>query len=476
MNKACWFSCLLLLGLAEHVGARQAGRLEVCTQHPYYFRDGNRHIVLVGVSDRALFSIWRNDKGFCWQRYLEDLALHHLNYVRQDVCGWGALAASVDYPAQFSNPAWPFVRPGPGIAIDGKPKFDLTKFEQSYFDRRLKPFLKEAGRHGIYVELTLFEGFNRTSFAESLYADRNNINQLRLHYKEVASDKALDNPHLMAIQHAYVDKVLAETAEFGNIIYEVANETGQARWVAHFTDYIHKHSKHPRQLVSAGEQSTSFNPCTGANDIIVKHRGGGGLYATDTDIDNHHRALLRFRVGKPVIHNEYFLFANRSTDDVDFVRKMMWGDFTAGGHSNFFDFTFWRGTGKTPNDGLASRSPPPEILRAGKHLLDFLTENNVNFWTMAPHDELAVVRGKKEAYVFTLAQPGHTYICYVLGDGQVRLNLRLVDGPFTAGWYDPKRGESVTPVQHIHGKESCLFHSPVFEQDIVLFVRRSPNL
>ncbi|MHC4564267.1 MAG: hypothetical protein ACYTE3_00755 [Planctomycetota bacterium] len=472
MNRACWFSCLLSPLLAGLAGAGQAGRLEVCPQHPHYFRDGDRHVVLVGVSDRALFTIWQNEKGFSWQRYLADLADHHINYVRQDVFSWGKLLAPVHYPAQFSNPAWPFARTGPGLAIDGRPKFDLTKFEQSYFDERIRLFLREAARGGIYVELTLFEGFSRASFAESLYADRNNVNQLRLNYKEVTADNALDNPRLMAIQHAYVDKVLAETTEFGNIIYEIANETGGARWIAHFTDYIHKHPKHPQQLVSAGEQSTSFDPRTGANDVVVKHRGGGGLYATDTDIGNHHRTLLRFRVNKPVIHNEYFLFANRSTDDVDFVRKMMWADFTAGGHSNFFDFTFWRGTGKALNDGLPSRSPPPEILGAGEHLLGFLVENNVEFWTMTPHDELAAVEGKNKADVFTLARPGQAYICYVLGDGQVHLNLHLVDGPFAATWYDPKRGEFVTRVQHGYDRKNRSFHSPAFKQDIVLFVWR----
>ena len=91
---------------------------------------------------------------------------------------------------------------------------------------------------------------------------------------------------------------------------------------------------------------------------------------------------------------------------------------------------------------------------------------------MAPHDELAAVEGKNKAHVFTLARPGHAYICYVLGDGQVCLNLRLVDGPFAASWYDPKRGEFATPVQHGRGRENCSFHSPVLEQDIVLFVWR----
>lgn len=468
-------SYLLLFWSMVAVAASQAGRLEICPQHPYYFRDGDCHVVLVGVSDRSLFTIWQNNKGFSWRKYLGELADHHLNYVRQDVFSWGTLLAPVHYPAQFSNPAWPFIRPGPGMAIDGRPKFDLTKFDQSYFEERLKPFLREAETRGIYVELTLFEGFHSSGFAESLYAEANNINLPGLQPADVTSDIALSNPGLMAIQHAYVDKVLAETAEFGNVIYEIANETGGKQWVAHLIEYIHHHPMHPCRLVSAGEQTSAFDPRTGTNDIVVKHRGGAGLYATDADVYNHHLALLRFRVGKPVIHNEYFLFANRSTDDVNFPRKMMWADFTAGGHSNFFDFAFWRGTGRTVNEGQPSRMPPSEILSGGQYLLSFLTENKVKFWAMSPHDELAVVKGKNKPCIFTLARPGEEYVCYVLGDGPLTIELRPMEGSFTARWYDPKGGRFLCSVRRVQGEGRCVFRSPDFEQDIVLYLQRSKN-
>ena len=466
-------SIILLFCLIGGITPVNGKGLEICPKHPYYFRDGDQHVVLVGVSDRALFTIWENDKGFSWRKYFDDLAAHHLNYVRQDVFSWGALMAPVNYPAQFSNPAWPFARTGQGKAIDGKPKFDLTKFDQSYFDRRLKPFLRQATKQGIYVELTLFEGFRaRSDFKESLYAEQNNVNRLGLRPGQVTSDAALGNRRLIAIQHAYIDKVLAEAAQFVSVIYLIANEGGGWSLVAHLIDYIHNHPTHPSHLVSAGEQATSFDPRKGDNDIVVKHRGKGGLYATDADVRNHHTALLRFRVGKPVCHNEYFLYANASTDDVNFPRKMMWADFTAGGHSNFFDFAFWRGTGQRLDDGLPSRWPPSEILRGGQYLLDFLTDNGVRFWTMAPHDELATVKENNKTYIFTLAAPGEEYIYYVLGNGPATITLKLPTGSFTAGWYDPKRGRFLGPAHRIEGSGQYLFQSPAFEQDIVLYVRR----
>jgi len=471
--------CLAWWMMAASTSIAADGRLEVSPTHPYFFRDGDRHVLLLGVSDRAALTIWENDKGFSWRKYLDVIAAHRLNYVRQDVFSWGGVTTWVKYPGQYSHPAWPFRRVGPGNAVDGLPKFDLTQLEQAYFDERLKPFLHAARQRGVYVELTLFEGFRRVrDFNDSLLADANNVNHLGLRPRLATADAALDQPRWLSIQRGFVDKVLAETAGFGNVIYEIANETGGKRWVSYFIDYIHSHPTHPSRLVAAGEQTSAFDPRRGENDIVVIHRAGAGLYATDSDVRNHHDALLHFRAGKPVSHNEYFLFANRSTHDVNFPRKMMWADFTAGGHSNFYDFTFWRGTGRTTDDGQPSRPPPEEILRGGQYLLEFLSRNRIPFWTMAPHDELAEVdamskRGnaQRRGDVFTLARPGVAYVCYVLGDGPLSILLELPNGAFTTRWYDPKSGQFVGHDATVTGGDRRRFVSPVFQQDIVLLIR-----
>ncbi len=101
---------------------------------------------------------------------------------------------------------------------------------------------------------------------------------------------------------------LEATREFGNVIYEVANETGGARWVAHFVEFIHR--RLPGALVSAGEQSSSYDPVMGRCDLVVKHRGKGGDYRTDEDVARHRASLMRFRQsGKPVLHNEFKSYA-----------------------------------------------------------------------------------------------------------------------------------------------------------------------
>ena len=47
----------------------------------------------------------------------------------------------------------------------------------------------------------------------------------------------INHPELIQIQDAYVNRLLEETASYGNIIYEICNEyTGAADWAGNTTD------------------------------------------------------------------------------------------------------------------------------------------------------------------------------------------------------------------------------------------------
>ena len=52
----------------------------------------------------------------------------------------------------------PWARPGPGLAADGLPRFDLDTFDESYF-ARLRERVEAAGERGMYVSVMLFEGW-----------------------------------------------------------------------------------------------------------------------------------------------------------------------------------------------------------------------------------------------------------------------------------------------------------------------------
>lgn len=53
----------------------------------------------------------------------------------------------------------PWSRTGAGTATDGKPKFDLDRFDAAFFNR-LRDRVVAAGDVGVYVSVMLFEGFS----------------------------------------------------------------------------------------------------------------------------------------------------------------------------------------------------------------------------------------------------------------------------------------------------------------------------
>ena len=77
--------------------------------------------------------------------------------------GAGPLGALVRRQGQ--NPSdWfispnPYARTGPGTALDGKPRFDLEKWDDAYFER-LRTRVRQAGERGIYVSVMLFQGWS----------------------------------------------------------------------------------------------------------------------------------------------------------------------------------------------------------------------------------------------------------------------------------------------------------------------------
>ena len=82
-------------------------------------------------------------------------------------------------PPDFTVSPFPWMRTGPGLATDGGPKFDLTKFNPAYFDR-LRARVQALDKAGIYAGVYLFTGefLLRFRFAADGYpfSGPNNVN------------------------------------------------------------------------------------------------------------------------------------------------------------------------------------------------------------------------------------------------------------------------------------------------------------
>ncbi len=152
--------------------AKASGPLRVHPTNPRYFTDGTEN---ADGSLRAVFltgsHTWNNlidmDRAdppapFDFEAYLDLLQRYGHNFIRLwtwDSVTWDTRAngkLGKDFVHHVAPLPW--ARTRPGNALDGKPKFDLTKFNPAYFDR-LRARVQAAGARGIYVSVMLFEGW-----------------------------------------------------------------------------------------------------------------------------------------------------------------------------------------------------------------------------------------------------------------------------------------------------------------------------
>jgi hypothetical protein len=136
-------------------------------------------------------------------------------------------AAGGNFHLCMTPQPWP--RTGPGTARDGKPKFDLSRFDQAYFDR-LRDYVITAGNEGIYVAVMLFDGWalHLSPAPDNIeghpFHAANNINGIGI--SSIVDYQVLPlEPRVQALQEAYIRKVIDTVQDLPNVLYEVANES-----------------------------------------------------------------------------------------------------------------------------------------------------------------------------------------------------------------------------------------------------------
>jgi hypothetical protein len=167
----------------------------------------------------------------------------------------------------------PWPRTGPGAARDGKPKFDLARFDQAYFDR-LRDRVVAAGNQGIYVSVMLFEGFSLhlTAAPDNVeghpFHAANNVNGIGIGSIDDYQVLPLD-PRVQALQEAYICKVIDTVHDLPNVLYEVAN---MVQWHSVTT----RETKEAGTLTVESDGSAGFTaPFTEAGPAVLylKHVG-----------------------------------------------------------------------------------------------------------------------------------------------------------------------------------------------------------
>lgn len=441
----CILSGLCLLGLAtlaagESIPAPQSaptpasrptdGPLRVHPANPRYFADAaGRVVYLTGAHTwPSLVDMGPGNPPppFDFERYLDSLVAHHHNFIRLwtwEQFEWHTRDNKENRHHRVGPQ--PYLRAGPQAALDGQPRFDLTRYDPVYF-RRLRERVQAAGRRGIYVSVMLFEGcalqFSADVWKSHPYHPGNNINGIDgdadgngwgLEVHELRS------PAVTRLQEAYVRHVLETVGDCDNVLYEISNENHPAstEWQYHMIRYVREQERqhgrrHPIGMTfqyKGGSNRTLFE--SPADWISPNPKGG---YREDPPVSDGTKVIL---------------------NDTDHLwgmggnRAWVWKSFLRGLNPIFMD----------PYDGavLGKNEPRWELIRRALGDTRRFAER-VDLAAMAPHPELA-------SSGYCLASPtAHRpeYLVYIPKGGASALDLTQADGAMAIEWFNPDTGET----------------------------------
>lgn len=455
----------LLLGDIGPAYGQEAARgpLRVSKENSRYFADPSGRAVLLTGSHtwNNLVDMGRSDppEEFDYDGYLDFLEKHGHNFIRLwawDSTVWDMRAnGSLGKDFVHHVAPLPWLRTGPGSALDGKTRFDLTKLDPAYFTR-LRERVQAAGRRGIYVSVMLFEGWglmhgNQGRESQEGWAWRshpfnpkNNVNGI-----EVAGSSDLAGrvhrlqPALNELQAAYIRRVVESVNDLDNVLYEVINEGGDREWDRWVIEMVRQQERtmpkqHPIGLTGHGAEQLESMLDSSA-DWISPGRIDG--YAEDP----------------PAWNSQHKRVSILDTDHV-------WG---VGGNVGWVWKSFLRGHNPIfmdPYDGsvLGSATEPNwEPIRLAMGDVRRFSKR-LNLAQMQPAPQLASTG-------YCLTESGREYVVFVPDGGHVIVDLSAAQGVMDVEWFDPHKRKSVPAGSKVGGGRSE-FQSPVGGES-VLFLR-----
>lgn len=246
----------LLLGAQPARAASPAtGPLRAVAGGRWFLRPDGRGVYLAGCHS------WTNlqdlneadpPRPFGHDAYLDWLAAEGHNIVR--LWAWEAAKGGGE-EFGFVDPL-PYPRTGPGTDSLGRPRFDLSRLDQGYFDR-MRARIRQAGARGIYVSVMLWNTWSIHNYTEQPdknpwpfhpYAAGNNVNGVDGDPARSGTGlriQTLADPAVTALQEIYLRKVVDTVNDLDNVLYEISNEPvtddATVAWQAHMLAALNAH-------------------------------------------------------------------------------------------------------------------------------------------------------------------------------------------------------------------------------------------
>ena len=444
---------LCVLG-ALSLQANEMGPLSIHPGNPRYFADPSGRVVyLTGSHTWAALQergIEGETQDFNYIKYLDFLKEYNHNFLRMWLWEHATWMQFREREVLIRYTPTLYMRTGPGTALDGKPKFDLKKFNPIFFER-LRSRVSLARERGLYVGVMLFQGFSVEQKGQKgvdrkmgnpwdghPFNKSNNINQIDGdidHDGEGEEIHTLANPAVVQLQESYVRKMVDTLNDLDNIIWEISNEShgDSTEWQYHMIQFIKKYEQtkpqqHPTWMsfqASDHSEGTNENLFKSPAEAISPGKEGG--YVDEPPASGGEKVVIV------------------DTDHLDPWLKQIkdewaWKSFLRGLNPIVMDeyIDFRAGS---PDQPVVKFESIRKALGQTKILAQ-----QVNLANMYPHGELCSSK-------YCLADPGKEYLAFK-PELDEAIWINLPPGVYKVSFYDPQLGKFVKTEELMIKEES----------------------
>ena len=476
------FLLWVLFGGQIALAAQVAGPL-TASGSPQYFKDANGTVLILNGSQTwNTLQDWGSNGGvqtLDFNAYVNFLTAHGHNFTllwRTELPKFCGLPTTESSPPDLTVSPHPWLRTGPGKAADGGLKFDLTKFDQSFFDR-LRGRAQALNSAGIFVGIYLFTGEWLNSFRCSSdgypFTGANNINGIDDGYagglKGTRSITMTAPNAITAFQDAYVEKVIDSLNDLPNVLWIVSEEapSNSIWWNAHQISHIRAYESGKAQQHPIG-----YAALIGSSDATL-YNSNADWVAPEVKISPNKSCGNGNPACKVNINDSDHTYWGMWNETAQQNRNYAWENFMTGNQVLFMDpyVVYYprenRNLCVSPTNAICS-GPDTRWEDFRKNLGYILRySRRVNLSNVTPCSSLCSTG-------YCLAQTpsvGAEYLIYAPSGGSFTMNLSAMSGSRTLAveWFNPSTGATIVEKPIPSGSSSQSF-TPPFSQDAVLYL------
>ena len=440
--------------VAQTVTRTVNGVLRPHPTNPRYFTDNSgRPVYLTGshtwasLQDIGMPPIPRFD----WSQYVAMMTANNHNFIR--LWHWSQAAWGAWTPDKILFDPLPYARTGPGTALDGAPKFDLTSFNPAYFTR-LRERVKDARDQGIYCSVQLFQSFSEhkqwskySPWPAHPYNGANNIQRFDAE-KPGTGTVDLARADVREMQARYIKKTVDTVVDLDSVLYEVINEGGEKDWDWWVVDFVHRYEagkgvRHPVGLTGFSSENLE-QLLTSPADWISPGAKDGSFKTDPPACDGR----------KVSITDTDHLWGHGGTP------AWVWKSFTRGHNPILMDpWDPIPGGNQRENWTERPGYPGRDVNKRDHWIWDPVRRAMGHSRTYALKMDLAAAtpRNTLASTGYCLASPGKEYLAYLPEGDEVEMDLSEATREFTIEWMHPVEGRTTPGGKVKGGRKETIF-------------------